>query len=97
MATFKEKIEEAFKNVDNVASKNGTLPPVPMRPVMPAFCTGKDTTLYIFAGCTVQNNKVYVGREYARTLTVEEQKNLEVFAKQMSSSNVAVSVLSCKI
>ncbi|VDD97393.1 unnamed protein product [Enterobius vermicularis] len=25
-----------------------------MRPVMPAFCTGKDTTLYIFAGCTVQ-------------------------------------------
>jgi len=85
LADFQKQIEQAFANVDLPRPINSTLPPVPTRPSIPKFCTKPDTTLYIFSGCTVQNNKVYVGRGYARDLNEHEQEQLLVFAKQMLS------------
>ncbi|VDM32956.1 unnamed protein product, partial [Toxocara canis] len=43
-----------FPNVDNIAEKNSTIPSMPVHPQMPNFCSGPDTVLYIFPGCTVQ-------------------------------------------
>uniref|UniRef100_A0AC34QM46 Pepsin inhibitor-3-like repeated domain-containing protein n=1 Tax=Panagrolaimus sp. JU765 TaxID=591449 RepID=A0AC34QM46_9BILA len=54
MNDFKKKIEEAFANAEELAKSNSTIPPMPLRPSMPGFCSKPDTTLYIFAGCTVQ-------------------------------------------
>ena len=42
-----------------------------------------------------QNNKVYIGREFARNLTAEERKNLEMFAKQMAENNVSFCFNNC--
>ena len=49
-----KKIDEAFANAEVLEKSNSTIPPMPIRPSMPSFCSKPDTTLYIFAGCTVQ-------------------------------------------
>ncbi|KAK0394775.1 hypothetical protein QR680_000927 [Steinernema hermaphroditum] len=94
LALFKKKIDEAFANADNVDKVNATIPPMPIRPVMPSFCTGADTTLYILPGCT--NSKVYIGKEFARNLTEQEKKQLTLFAAQMSGGGLAASTTNTK-
>uniref|UniRef100_A0AC34QM17 Pepsin inhibitor-3-like repeated domain-containing protein n=1 Tax=Panagrolaimus sp. JU765 TaxID=591449 RepID=A0AC34QM17_9BILA len=84
MNDFKKKIEEAFANAEELAKSNSTIPPMPLRPSMPGFCSKPDTTLYIFAGCTVQNYKVYIGGKFARDLTAVEKKQLDDFSKTVS-------------
>ena len=54
-------MDEAYANMESMMRSNGTLPSLPNRPTMPAFCSGPDTTLYILGGCTVQ---VRVRREH---------------------------------
>jgi cell division protein FtsB len=54
-------------------------------PSAPAFCSGNDTTLYIFDGCMVQDNKVYVGDTYARDLTSDETQQLQNFLQQIDA------------
>lgn len=49
-----QKVDEAYANIELLMRTNGTLPSIPNRPQMPAFCSGPDTTLYILGGCTVQ-------------------------------------------
>lgn len=56
---------------------------LPEPPKKPSFCASVDTTQYYFDGCMVQNNKVYVGREYARNLNDEEIKQLQEFDEKM--------------
>uniref|UniRef100_A0A7E4VKX4 Pepsin-I3 domain-containing protein n=1 Tax=Panagrellus redivivus TaxID=6233 RepID=A0A7E4VKX4_PANRE len=84
LTAFKKKIDEAFANAENLERTNATIPPMPLRPAMPAFCSKSDTTMYIFTGCTVQNYKVYVAGKYARDLTTKEKKQLDIFAKQIA-------------
>ncbi|KAH7727454.1 Protein R01E6.2 [Aphelenchoides avenae] len=86
MDEFRKKISEAFANAEVNAQTNTTLPPMPVRPAMPSFCSSNETTLYILGGCAIQNHKVYVGGKYARTLTDQEKVQLERFAKQMSAN-----------
>ncbi|VDM48850.1 unnamed protein product [Toxocara canis] len=57
---------------------------LPKAPEKPSFCSAADTTQYYFDGCMVQNNKVYVGREYARDLTPEEIAELKEFDAKMT-------------
>ncbi|MFH4978364.1 hypothetical protein AB6A40_005073 [Gnathostoma spinigerum] len=57
---------------------------IPDPPKKPSFCADIDTTQYYFPGCMVQNNKVYVGTEYARDLTPKEIDELKVFDAKMS-------------
>ncbi|VDN53249.1 unnamed protein product [Dracunculus medinensis] len=83
---FQEKIDDAFKNIGRV-DNNGTLPPLPARPMMPSFCTGKDTVLYVFNGCFIQNNKVYIGHTFARDLSNQEINEMEEFSKRMTLNN----------
>uniref|UniRef100_A0A1I8AD94 Pepsin-I3 domain-containing protein n=1 Tax=Steinernema glaseri TaxID=37863 RepID=A0A1I8AD94_9BILA len=96
LALFKKKIDEAFANAGKIENANSTIPPMPVRPVMPSFCTGPDTTLYILPGCTVQNNKVYIGKEFARNLTDQEKKQLALFAKQMAGGAADAAVSTTK-
>ncbi|VDD96175.1 unnamed protein product [Enterobius vermicularis] len=56
---------------------------LPDPPKKPSFCAAVDTTQYYFDGCMVQNNKVFVGREYARDLTDDEIKQLKEFDAKM--------------
>lgn len=51
---FNTKINEAFDKAEENEAKNATVPPMPIRPSLPSFCTGADTTMYIFGACTVQ-------------------------------------------
>ncbi|CAI4231740.1 unnamed protein product [Auanema sp. JU1783] len=87
MAAFKSKIDEAFENAEKIEANNSTIPPMPIKPNMPTFCTGPDTTMYIFGGCTVQNNKVYVGKILARELDNDEKKKLVEFAKKVAEKS----------
>uniref|UniRef100_A0A8R1HUI0 Pepsin inhibitor-3-like repeated domain-containing protein n=1 Tax=Caenorhabditis japonica TaxID=281687 RepID=A0A8R1HUI0_CAEJA len=65
---------------NDVSSQSGsddtTLPKAPEKP---SFCSAEETTQYYFDGCMVQNNKVYVGGQYARDLSSEEQDELKTF------------------
>lgn len=83
-------MDAAYANIDTVLQKNGTLPALPTRPMMPAFCASNETTLYILGGCTVQNHKVYIGGKFARELNEKEKVQLDQFAKQMIAANYAV-------
>lgn len=94
-----QKIDEAFDKAEEIEKNNSTAPPMPVRPTMPGFCSGPDTTLYIFGGCTVQvsrknsskkyfqNNKVYVGKTWARDLNEVEKKKLTEFIAKMGKEN----------
>uniref|UniRef100_A0A915DKQ0 Pepsin inhibitor-3-like repeated domain-containing protein n=1 Tax=Ditylenchus dipsaci TaxID=166011 RepID=A0A915DKQ0_9BILA len=102
---FKEKVDAAYANIDVLMQKNGTLPVIPNRPLMPAFCASNQTTLYILGGCTVQttmlshkfnfklNHKVYIGGKFARDLTEKEKNQLDLFSKQMVAANAAAAQL----
>uniref|UniRef100_A0A1I7XP67 Pepsin-I3 domain-containing protein n=1 Tax=Heterorhabditis bacteriophora TaxID=37862 RepID=A0A1I7XP67_HETBA len=92
LVVFRKKINEAFMNAEKVQNINSTIPPVPIKPIVPSFCTGKDTTLYIFGGCTIQNNKVYVGRTLARDLNEEEKKLLEQFVTKITAQKMDTSI-----
>uniref|UniRef100_A0A914ZBF4 Pepsin inhibitor-3-like repeated domain-containing protein n=1 Tax=Panagrolaimus superbus TaxID=310955 RepID=A0A914ZBF4_9BILA len=87
LTAFKKKIEDAFANAEKLEQTNSTIPPMPLRPSMPAFCSKSDTILYIFGGCTVQNYKVYIANKFARDLSPKEKKQLDQFAKQVASKN----------
>lgn len=57
----------------------------PQAPKKPSFCSEQATTQYIFDGCKVQNNVVYVGSTYARRLTDSEIDELKQFDKEMTA------------
>ncbi|CAA92188.2 Pepsin inhibitor-3-like repeated domain-containing protein [Caenorhabditis elegans] len=82
---FNTKINEAFDKAEENEAKNSTVPPMPIRPTLPSFCTGADTTMYIFGACTVQNNKVYIGTVLARELEEKEKGKLADFAKKLAA------------
>lgn len=65
------------------------MPVIPPRPILPSFCTSNQTTLYILAGCTVQNHKVYIAGKFARELTDKEKGQLDEFARQMLAQQMA--------
>ncbi|KAF8360733.1 hypothetical protein PRIPAC_87656 [Pristionchus pacificus] len=54
-------------------------------PARPSFCTEATTTQYYFDGCMVQNNKVYVGKTFARDLTGDEISQLQAFDTKMTA------------
>jgi len=66
----------------NDQQQNFTMPEPPQKP---SFCTGDATTQYIFDGCKVQNDKVYVGQQFARNLTDAEIAQLQQFDAQMTA------------
>ena len=75
---------KAYARLEQAVQQNSTaLPVIPPRPALPAFCTSNQTTLYILAGCTVQNHKVYIAGKFARELTEKERSQLDEFARQM--------------
>uniref|UniRef100_A0AC34PY25 Pepsin inhibitor-3-like repeated domain-containing protein n=1 Tax=Panagrolaimus sp. JU765 TaxID=591449 RepID=A0AC34PY25_9BILA len=69
-------------SLSSVENSNSSLPKPPEKP---SFCNANATTQYIFDGCKVQNNKVYVGSQYARDLTEDEIRQLQVFDEKMTA------------
>lgn len=63
----------------------------PEPPKKPSFCSDQTTTQYIFDGCKVQNNVVYVGSTFARKLTEDEIEELKQFDKEMTVYQKSVS------
>ncbi|CAI4229203.1 unnamed protein product [Auanema sp. JU1783] len=71
-------------SVESVSSSASTsVKPKP--PTRPSFCQAEDTTQYVFEGCLVQANKVYVGREYARDLTEAEVEELKQYDEKQTA------------
>jgi hypothetical protein len=70
----------------NDADENRTTQPkLPEPPKKPSFCTEKATTQYVFDGCKVQDGKVYIGNEYARDLSQQEEQELAAFDEKMTA------------
>ncbi|KAI6172168.1 Pepsin inhibitor Dit33 [Aphelenchoides besseyi] len=89
---IKSIVEERRRNgeagISNESLKNQKTPEAPKKP---SFCSSEATTQYIFDGCKVQNNAVYVGNTYARKLTEPEIEELKQFDKEMSEYQKSVS------
>uniref|UniRef100_A0A183CIX1 Pepsin-I3 domain-containing protein n=1 Tax=Globodera pallida TaxID=36090 RepID=A0A183CIX1_GLOPA len=84
LVEWKQKVDEAYASLEQAVQQNATtLPTIPARPHLPTFCTSNQTTLYILAGCTVQNHKVYISGKFARELAEKEKAQLDEFARQM--------------
>jgi len=62
----------------------------PEPPKKPSFCSDKATTQYVFDGCSVQGDGVYIGNNFVRKLTVGEKEELEQFDKQFTAYQKAV-------
>jgi hypothetical protein len=62
----------------------------PQPPKKPSFCSEKATTQYVFDGCSVQGDSVYIGENFVRKLTSKEQDELEQFDKQFTAYQKAV-------
>ncbi|KAL7072778.1 hypothetical protein ACQ4LE_007976 [Meloidogyne hapla] len=87
---WKQQVDEAYARLEQAVQRNSTaIPTIPPRPALPSFCTSNHTTLYILAGCTVQNNKVYIAGKFARELSEKEKAQLDEFAKQMLAQQQA--------
>lgn len=50
-----QKLNDAFSPT-NFLTNSTSVPIMPIRPNLPSFCTGNDTTLYILGACTLQVN-----------------------------------------
>jgi len=57
----------------------------PEPPKKPSFCNDKATTQFVFDGCSVQGDSVYIGDSFVRKLTPQEQEELESFDKQFTA------------
>uniref|UniRef100_A0A915PZH5 Pepsin inhibitor-3-like repeated domain-containing protein n=1 Tax=Setaria digitata TaxID=48799 RepID=A0A915PZH5_9BILA len=77
LARHSEKGSKIFSSLTEKA--------LPKPPMKPSFCSASNTTQYYFDGCMVQNNKVYVGRNYVRDLTPSETEQLKKFDEQMTA------------
>jgi len=62
----------------------------PEPPKKPSFCSDKATTQYVFDGCSVQGDSVYIGNNFVRKLTSSELSELEQFDKQFTAYQKAV-------
>jgi len=62
----------------------------PEPPKKPSFCSDKATTQYVFDGCSVQGDSVYIGDTFVRKLTSDEQEELQQFDKQFTVYQKAV-------
>uniref|UniRef100_A0A914CFK4 Pepsin inhibitor-3-like repeated domain-containing protein n=1 Tax=Acrobeloides nanus TaxID=290746 RepID=A0A914CFK4_9BILA len=79
---WRERGRNGDLDLTNNDQQNSTMPDPPQKP---SFCTGDATTQYIFDGCKVQNNKVYVGNQYARDLNDQEIDQLKQFDQRMTA------------
>uniref|UniRef100_A0A914LQG2 Pepsin inhibitor-3-like repeated domain-containing protein n=1 Tax=Meloidogyne incognita TaxID=6306 RepID=A0A914LQG2_MELIC len=75
------KTKQRQKQVSGVSQQ--TKKPEP--PKKPSFCSDKATTQYIFDGCSVQGDNIYIGDTFVRKLTADEQRELEQFDAKFST------------
>jgi hypothetical protein len=77
---------------DNRTAQSSSNAPMkqPEPPKKPSFCSEKSTTQYVFDGCSVQGDNVYIGENFVRKLTDKEQQELERFDKQFTAYQKAV-------
>jgi len=88
----RNEAEQRRQNGDNKAAvENQTTQKTPQAPKKPSFCSEAATTQYIFDGCKVQNNIVYVGSSYARKLNDQEIEELKQFDKEMTVYQKSIS------
>lgn len=58
----RNEVEERRRSGDRSAVESQAAQKTPQAPKKPSFCSEASTTQYIFDGCKVQNNIVYVSR-----------------------------------
>jgi len=87
----RSEAEERRRSGDRSALENQSTQKTPQAPKKPSFCSEQATTQYIFDGCKVQNNVVYVGSSYARKLNEQEIEELKQFDKEMTVYQKSIS------
>ncbi|CAD5210990.1 unnamed protein product [Bursaphelenchus okinawaensis] len=100
LGAFREELRAVVeqRKADLEARRSGAAPAStskptanPEPPKKPSFCSEQTTTQYIFDGCKVQNNMVYVGSTFARKLSDSEIEELKQFDKEMTVYQKSVS------
>lgn len=88
---FKEKVQQYLEQRFN-ASNEDEIEQLqkPDPPKKPSFCSEKATTQYVFDGCVVQGDNVYIGNNFVRKLSAEEQKKLVEFDQKFTSYQEAI-------
>uniref|UniRef100_A0A183CHW7 Pepsin-I3 domain-containing protein n=1 Tax=Globodera pallida TaxID=36090 RepID=A0A183CHW7_GLOPA len=71
-------------------AKGGAQLKKPEPPKKPSFCSDKATTQYVFDGCSVQGDNVYIGDTFVRKLSPAEQKELAQFDQKFTVYQKAV-------
>uniref|UniRef100_A0A0N5ARB0 Pepsin-I3 domain-containing protein n=1 Tax=Syphacia muris TaxID=451379 RepID=A0A0N5ARB0_9BILA len=85
------KQAESLEDISSFFTGNIAKVKFPETPKKPSFCSEELTKQTILDGCVVQNNKVYIGSEYARDLNSEEIEQLNEYEKKMKVYEIAVS------
>lgn len=88
---FKDKVHQYLEQRFN-ASNEDEIEQIqkPEPPKKPSFCSEKATTQYVFDGCLVQGDSVFIGNNFVRKLTVEEQEKLAEFDQKFNSYQEAI-------
>jgi len=81
--TFRDNVKKYIEASQKQGGQGGVKKPEP--PKKPSFCSDKATTQYVFDGCSVQGDSVYIGNNFVRKLTPAEQDELVQFDKQFSA------------
>ncbi|KAL3122838.1 hypothetical protein niasHT_002881 [Heterodera trifolii] len=93
--TYLEERQKQFRNQvarqGGAEAKEGGAPlKKPEPPKKPSFCSDKATTQYVFDGCSVQGDNVYIGDTFVRKLSPDEQKELAQFDQKFTAYQKAV-------
>ncbi|KAF7637140.1 hypothetical protein Mgra_00003529 [Meloidogyne graminicola] len=90
LALFKESakafIEEQKQQQLSVDKKRQQ----PEPPKRPSFCSENATTQYVFDGCTVQGDYVYIGDKSVRKLNEQELEKLQQFKQEFNAYQEAI-------
>uniref|UniRef100_A0A914DYC7 Pepsin inhibitor-3-like repeated domain-containing protein n=1 Tax=Acrobeloides nanus TaxID=290746 RepID=A0A914DYC7_9BILA len=79
--------DQAIQNttaIKNQAKNSNHSQQLPQRSARPSFCNTRVATQYFFNGCSVQDDRVYIGNTYVRTLTPNEIEQLGQFDQALS-------------
>jgi len=87
---FIEERQKQLRQGGSPASDSDMKTKKPEPPKKPSFCSDKATTQYVFDGCSVQGDGIYIGNNFVRKLTTSEQTELEQFDKQFTAYQKAV-------
>ncbi|CAK5125670.1 unnamed protein product [Meloidogyne enterolobii] len=94
VAEYRNKSKKYFEDNWNAPfggeEEGKTKEKAPEPPKSPSFCGQKARTQFVFNGCMVQGDSLYIGNNFVRKLNESEQKELEEFDEKLEEYQKAL-------